>query len=72
MNAQTKCWLNCNLQQAKQLVDPQQSESDVTGIRGTSNKLGANNSVGNHQIRPPMAEPSAMPTMGPLSKAPRF
>ncbi|NP_001337079.1 transcription initiation factor TFIID subunit 12b isoform X2 [Zea mays] len=57
---------------AKQLVDPQHSESDVTGIRGTSNKLGANNSVGNHQIRPPMAEPSAMPTMGPLSKAPRF
>ncbi|XP_066312908.1 transcription initiation factor TFIID subunit 12b-like [Miscanthus floridulus] len=56
----------------KPLVDPQQSESDATGNRGTSNKLGANNSVGNHQIRPPMAEPSAMPTVGPLSKAPRF
>ncbi|WVZ68195.1 hypothetical protein U9M48_017161 [Paspalum notatum var. saurae] len=49
-------------------VDAQQPESDATGIRGTSNKIGANTSVGNHQIRPPMAEPS----VGPLSKAPRF
>ncbi|PWZ32214.1 hypothetical protein Zm00014a_036809 [Zea mays] len=56
----------------KPLVDPQQSESDVTGIRGTSNKLAANNSVGNHQIRPPMAETSAVSTVGSLSKAPRF
>lgn len=56
----------------KPLVDTHQPESDATSIRGTSNKLGANTSVGNHQIRPPMAEPSAMPTVGPLSKAPRF
>ncbi|OEL33120.1 Transcription initiation factor TFIID subunit 12b [Dichanthelium oligosanthes] len=56
----------------KPSVDTQQQESDATGIRGPSNKLIANNSVGNHQIRPPIAEPSAMPTVGPLSKAPRF
>ncbi|KAJ1286200.1 hypothetical protein BS78_03G334700 [Paspalum vaginatum] len=56
----------------KPLVDAQQPESDATCIRGTSNKIVANTSVGNHQIRPPMAEPSAMPTVAPLSKAPRF
>ncbi|CAO1946565.1 unnamed protein product [Urochloa humidicola] len=56
----------------KPSVDTQQPESDATGIRGPGNKLVANNSVGNHQIRPPIAEPSAMPTVGPLSKAPRF
>ena len=60
------------LQQVKPSVDPQQPESDATGIRGTGNKLMANNSVVNHQIRPPIAEPSAMPTAGALSKAPRF
>ncbi|KAF8775336.1 hypothetical protein HU200_004745 [Digitaria exilis] len=56
----------------KPSVDPQQPETDATSIRGPSNKLIANNSVGNHQIRPPIAEPSAMPTMGPMSKVPRF
>ncbi|CAO2182361.1 unnamed protein product [Urochloa humidicola] len=56
----------------KPSVDPQQPESDATGIRGPGNKLVANNLVGNHQIRPPIAEPSAMPTVAPLSKAPRF
>ncbi|CAL4946603.1 unnamed protein product [Urochloa decumbens] len=56
----------------KPSVDPQQPESDAAGIRGPGNKLVSNNSIGNHQIRPPIAEPSAMPTVGPLSKAPRF
>nr|CAB3478834.1 unnamed protein product [Digitaria exilis] len=56
----------------KPSVDPQQPETDATSIRGPSNKLIANNSVGNHQIRPPIAEASAMPTMGPMSKVPRF
>ncbi|CAL4953681.1 unnamed protein product [Urochloa decumbens] len=58
--------------QVKPSVDPQQPESDAAGIRGPGNKLVSNNSIGNHQIRPPIAEPSAMPTVGPLSKAPRF
>jgi transcription initiation factor TFIID subunit 12 len=60
------------LQQVKPSVDLQQPESDAASVRGPGNKLIANNSVGNHQIRPPIAEPSAMPSVGPLSKAPRF
>jgi transcription initiation factor TFIID subunit 12 len=53
------------------LVDPQQLESDGTGIRGTNNKLIANNPASNHQIRPQVAE-SSMPVVGPLSKVARF
>jgi transcription initiation factor TFIID subunit 12 len=60
------------LHQVKPLVDPQQSESDAAGIRGTSNILVANNSAGNHQMRPQVAEPSPMPVVSPSSKVPRF
>ncbi|KAG8078472.1 hypothetical protein GUJ93_ZPchr0007g3652 [Zizania palustris] len=56
----------------KASMDPQQLECESTGIRSTGNKLVANNSVGNHQTRPPVAEPSPMSTVGPLSKVPRF
>ncbi|GJN17177.1 hypothetical protein PR202_gb04227 [Eleusine coracana subsp. coracana] len=63
---------NSQRNSVKPLVDPQQPENDVAGIRGTSNKLIANNSAGNHQIRPQVAEPSPMPVVGPQSKVPRF
>ncbi|KAL5222817.1 hypothetical protein ABZP36_027530 [Zizania latifolia] len=56
----------------KASMDPQQPECESAGIRSTGNKLVANNSVGNHQTRPPVAEPSPMSTVGPLSKVPRF
>ncbi|XP_006645003.2 transcription initiation factor TFIID subunit 12b isoform X2 [Oryza brachyantha] len=53
-------------------VDPPQPECESAGIRSTGNKLIINNSVGNHQTRAPVTEPSPMSTMGPLSKVPRF
>ncbi|XP_044977721.1 transcription initiation factor TFIID subunit 12b [Hordeum vulgare subsp. vulgare] len=56
----------------KAAVDSQQPECDAAGVRSATNKLVANNSIGNHQTRGPVADPSQTPTVGPLSKVPRF
>lgn len=57
----------------KAVVDPQQTECEAAVVRSTSNKLAANNSIANHQTtRGPVGEPSPTPTVGPLSKIPRF
>jgi hypothetical protein len=60
------------LRQVKAVVDPQQLESEAAGVRSTSNKQVTNNPMANHQTRGPVAEPSSTPTVGPLSKVPRF
>ncbi|KAI5006838.1 hypothetical protein ZWY2020_040801 [Hordeum vulgare] len=56
----------------KAAVDSQQPECDAAGVRSATNKLVANNSIGNHQTRGPVADPSQTPTVGPLSKVPRL
>ncbi|CAM0883556.1 unnamed protein product [Alopecurus aequalis] len=53
-------------------VDPQQPEFEAAGVRNAGNKLAANNSIANHQTRGPVGEPSPTPTVGPVSKIPRF
>ena len=68
---QTVDWI-LELWQVKAVVDPQQPEFEAAGVRSASNKLTANNSIVNHQTRGPVGEPSSTPTVGPVSKIPRF
>lgn len=56
----------------KAVVDPQQLESEAAAVRSASNKQVTNNSIANNQTRGPVAEPSPTPTVGSLSKIPRF
>ncbi|XP_047059354.1 transcription initiation factor TFIID subunit 12b isoform X1 [Lolium rigidum] len=56
----------------KAAMDPQQLESEAAAVRSASNKQVTNNSIANNQTRGPVAEPSPTPTVGSLSKIPRF